>query len=581
MFTIKKIWNALNHAGKPWQISLAIAFGMIVGFTPLVSLHNIIILVFLLVLNIHIGVFALSISLFGILGLVLDPLFATFGTIVLNSTSFYELFTSLYNTSFGQISQFNNTILMGSFAVSIALFPIVYILFSFLIVKYRSLIAIKIQNIPLLNKLQFFTNEEMKQTKTFRFVGLFVIVFLLGLVSLFKIFIFDDMVKLNIEKAISKSTNKIVQIEILSTSIFNSSLALQNVSVTDKEDTTSNISIKDIAIDISVSDLIFKRVVVENLIFNEISFPNSVNIPKLENQNLAPSKSSSQKESSSNSLTDLTSLKNLDISEIKEKLNKDYKAEFDKYKGYYEQIKPLFNSEKKIDEKRADGEFVYFNLNSSIPKVLIKKGIFSLLEDGEIIKGTFKNFTTNQALYQKPFELSVGVQTKKLKSLMIQASFLETNKDSLDSVNIVVKTLEIDPMIQKNISIQNTTIDTTFDLKITDKKYLEGYESISVLSTDIAFKKANKYITMLNKSLVNTKHIKGTIVISGEMNNPSVKIDSNLDTILKDKVTDILKSQKDTIKNEIKDKVKSKIKDKLEDKLEDKLGDKLKGILGF
>ena len=577
MFTIKKIWNALNHAGKPWQISLAIAFGMIVGFTPLVSLHNIIILVFLLVLNIHIGVFALSISLFGILGLVLDPLFATFGTTILNSTSFYELFTSLYNTSFGQISQFNNTILMGSFVVSIALFPIVYILFSFLIVKYRSLIAIKIQNIPLLNKLQFFTNEEMKQTKTFRFVGLFVIVFLLGLVSLFKIFMFDDMVKLNIEKAISKSTNKIVQIEILSTSIFNSSLALQNVSVTDKEDTTSNINIKDIAIDISVSDLIFKRVVVENLIFNEISFPNSVNIPKLENQNLAPSKSSSQKESSSNSLTDLTSLKNLDISEIKEKLNKDYKAEFDKYKGYYEQIKPLFNSEKKIDEKRADGEFVYFNLNSSIPKVLIKKGIFSLLKDGEIIKGTFKNFTTNQALYQKPFELSVGVQTKKLKSLMIQASFLETNKDSLDSVNIVVKTLEIDPMIQKNISIQNTTIDTTFDLKITDKKYLEGYESISVLSTDIAFKEANKYITMLNKSLVNTKHIKGTIVISGEMNNPSVKIDSNLDTILKDKVTDILKSQKDTIKNEIKDKVKSKIKDKLEDKL----GDKLKGILGF
>jgi len=530
-----------------------------------------------IVLNIHIGIFALAISLFGILGLILDLLFATFGTMILNSTSFYELFTSLYNTPFGQISAFNNTILMGSFVVSIALFPVVYILFSFLIVKYRSLIATKIQNIPLLNKLQFFTNEEKNQTKTFRFVGLFVIIFLLGLVSLFKIFIFDDMVKLNIEKAISKSTNKIVQIETLSTSIFNSSLALQNISVTDKEDKTSNINIKDIAIDISVSDLIFKRVVVENLIFNEISFPNSVNTPKLENQNSASSTSSSQKESSSNSLTDLTSLKNLNISEIKETLNKDYKAEFDKYKGYYEQIKPLFNSEKKIDEKRADGKFVYFDLHSSIPKVLIKKGIFSLLKDGEIIKGTFKNFTTNQALYQKPFELSIGVQTKKLKSLMIQASFLETNKDSLDTVNIVVKALEIDPMIQKNIAIQNTTIDTTFDLKITDKKYLQGYESISVLSTDIAFKESNKYIAMLNKSLVNTKHIKGTVVISGEITNPKLKIDSNLDTILKNKVTDILKSQKDTIKNEIKNKVKSKIKDKLEDKL----GDKLKGILGF
>ena len=31
-FTLRKIWNILNDAGKPWQISLALSFGMIFFF---------------------------------------------------------------------------------------------------------------------------------------------------------------------------------------------------------------------------------------------------------------------------------------------------------------------------------------------------------------------------------------------------------------------------------------------------------------------------------------------------------------------------------------------------------------------
>ena len=155
MFTIKKIWNALNHAGKPWQIAMAIALGMIVGFTPIFSLHNIVVLLVVLMLNIHFGIFVLAVSLFGILGFILDPLFSFIGQTILISDGLNGLFTSWFNNPFMQLTNFNNTITMGSLVVSLVLFFIVFKIFSNVLVKYRSIIATKLKNIPLLNKLEY------------------------------------------------------------------------------------------------------------------------------------------------------------------------------------------------------------------------------------------------------------------------------------------------------------------------------------------------------------------------------------------------------------------------------------------
>ena len=100
MFTIKKIWNALNHAGKPWQISMAIALGMLVGFTPLLSIHNIVVLFIVLIFNIHLAIFLLAVSFFGIIGLTLDPLFVIIGKNILTSRSqIYYTYVLLDNSS--------------------------------------------------------------------------------------------------------------------------------------------------------------------------------------------------------------------------------------------------------------------------------------------------------------------------------------------------------------------------------------------------------------------------------------------------------------------------------------------------
>ena len=575
MFTISKIWKALNHAGKPWQISFAISLGMVVGLTPFISLHNLVIIIAVLLLNIHVGVFVLSISLFGILGLILDPLFAFVGSSVLHTESLQLLFTQMYNNVIGNLSGFNNTIFMGSFIISLIFFPFVYILSSFLLIKYRTVIATKIQNIPLLNQLQFFKNEEIDQVKTFRLVGMLVLVFIIAVLSLFKVFIFDSILKTSIEKSVGKSSDKLVNIERLNTSIFSSSIELESILISDLKDTSDNIEIENIVFDIQLSQLIFKRLIVDNIIIDKISFSDT---NKTTTEEKTIEKEMIRKaENSSNDFDTLNSLKNIDTNSIQYQFNKDYKAEFEKYKRYYKQIKPLFNSEKKIEEQRAEGLFVDFDMDSDLPGLLIKRGTFSVIKDDSTVSGVFSNLTNNQTLYKKPSTVMIETSTNSFKSLNVELSMLETEEKSLDSLDLKLKEYRVKSMSKEGVSLKNTTINTSVTLKIDNKTGLDGYETIEVLSTDIGFPESNKYIAILNDSLLKTQGINAKVDINGTLSNPNISINSNLDTVLKEKVKEVLSSQKENIKNELKEKANSKIKEKLGDKLDDKL----KGILGF
>jgi len=570
MFTIKKIWNALNHAGKPWQIAMAVALGMLVGFTPLYSVHNIIVVLAILVFNIHLSVFLLAVSFFGIVGLVLDPLFASLGKTILTSSSLENLFTSWFNNPFGHLSYFNNTITMGSLVVSLVLLLVVYKITSFLLVKYRVVIATKLKNIPILNKMSFFQNEEEKEIKTFRLIGLIVIVFFCGLISIFNIIFLDGIIKSNLETALNKSSKKIVQIDDLSTSFFSSSVMLKEVNIKNKENNDDNINIKNITIDINLGQLIFERVILDNVKIDGINFPAEVKEKKVE------PKLSSKKEVKNNSKTstsDVLALKDINSADIQKDFDKKIKKDFEKYKEYYEKIKPLFNQEEKVVENRADGKFVYFPLESNLPSFLIKKGTFSVLKNDVLVNGTFKDFTTNQKLYKKPFTVLINTKTKEFDSFVLNASLLETNEKQEDILKVKVDGYNTDEIIEKNISIQNTKLNTIIDMKILDQSKIIGSQSLDVLSTDIAFHETNKYIKVLNKSLIKTKGIKSNIFISGTIDSPKFKIDSNIDKILKKKIKNVLASQKDEIKKEVTNKVKEKVKSKLDKKL--------KGILGF
>lgn len=134
---IAKTLKILNSETEPGQISLGIAFGMVAGITPLMSLHNLLVLLLVCMLRVNISTFILSTTVFTGIAYAVDPLSHAVGLAVLQAGSLEGLFTSMYNNVLFRIEHFNNTIVMGSLVIAVVLFVPVLLLGNVLIRKYR------------------------------------------------------------------------------------------------------------------------------------------------------------------------------------------------------------------------------------------------------------------------------------------------------------------------------------------------------------------------------------------------------------------------------------------------------------
>lgn len=135
--TVAKFLKILNSDAEPGQISLGFAFAVIAGFTPLMSLHNLIVLLFVLFLRVNLSAFLLGLALFSALAFALDPLFHRLGLAILTLPALNQFWTALYNWTLWRLERFNNSIVMGSLVVSLALFAPMVVVGNRLVVKYR------------------------------------------------------------------------------------------------------------------------------------------------------------------------------------------------------------------------------------------------------------------------------------------------------------------------------------------------------------------------------------------------------------------------------------------------------------
>ena len=140
-----KVIKALNSDYSPAQIALAVCLGMIVGFTPLGSSHNAIILLFVLMLRVNLGVFVVSLGLFSGLAYLVDPLSESFGFWLLHLTALEGLWTSLYQVSVWRLLGYNNSLVIGSFVVAMLLTPLVFLGTKVLVVQYREQVMTWVQ----------------------------------------------------------------------------------------------------------------------------------------------------------------------------------------------------------------------------------------------------------------------------------------------------------------------------------------------------------------------------------------------------------------------------------------------------
>ena len=134
---VMKLIGILNKDASPREIAGGMALGFIAGLTPLMSLHNLIVLFLLIVLRVNITAAIFSMGIFSGIAYLSDPLSNRIGYYLLTLPALNGMWTTLYNTPVINWSRFNNTLTLGSLILSLVLFYPVLVFLRWAVVRYR------------------------------------------------------------------------------------------------------------------------------------------------------------------------------------------------------------------------------------------------------------------------------------------------------------------------------------------------------------------------------------------------------------------------------------------------------------
>lgn len=142
---IQSIIKTLHSAGTPGQVAAGMVLGSALGLTPLVNLHNLVIFSLLVLLNVSFGGGMLGWALFVPVGFLLDPLFDKIGVSLLNAPSLRPLWTDWTNTPVLPFTNFNNTVVLGSFVSWVVLAIPIFFAARYGVARYRATVGERVR----------------------------------------------------------------------------------------------------------------------------------------------------------------------------------------------------------------------------------------------------------------------------------------------------------------------------------------------------------------------------------------------------------------------------------------------------
>lgn len=159
MYTIVKfiqsLVKALNSEGTPGQVAAGIAMGACLGLTPLISLHNLLIVGVILFFRVSVPGSTLGWLVFTPVGFLLDPLFHSIGTALLAENSVLRpLWVFLYNTPVVALGNPTNTIIVGSIVFWLVTALPIYFLARWGVGRYRATIYERYRDAPAFKALR-------------------------------------------------------------------------------------------------------------------------------------------------------------------------------------------------------------------------------------------------------------------------------------------------------------------------------------------------------------------------------------------------------------------------------------------
>jgi uncharacterized protein (TIGR03546 family) len=143
---LQSLVKTLHSEGTPTQIAAGVALGAALGLTPIVNVHNLVILLLLAVLNVSFAAGLLAWGVFVPLGFMLDPLFDRLGRwLLVDADGLRPLWTAWDNLPGLALTNFNNTVVLGSVVIWLALALPIFLLSRLAVLRYRETLGARVR----------------------------------------------------------------------------------------------------------------------------------------------------------------------------------------------------------------------------------------------------------------------------------------------------------------------------------------------------------------------------------------------------------------------------------------------------
>jgi uncharacterized protein (TIGR03546 family) len=138
---VQSLAKALNSEGTPGQVAAGIAVGACLGLTPLLNLHNLLIVLAILFFRVSVPGAMLGWMIFTPVGFLLDPAFDAVGrALLMDAGGLRPLWATAYNTPVIALANPTNTIVVGSFVGWLVLSIPIFFAARFGVTRYRATI---------------------------------------------------------------------------------------------------------------------------------------------------------------------------------------------------------------------------------------------------------------------------------------------------------------------------------------------------------------------------------------------------------------------------------------------------------
>lgn len=149
-----KLLKALRSNATPSQLAWGFVLGMILGLTPFWNAHNLIVILLIVLLNVNISMAILAFLFFSLFAYLLDPWFHDLGYYLLVTAEGLQTVWVFVSEAPGlAFARLTNTVVLGSFVVSLVLIAPVFVFMKRFVVYYREHLESRIKKIKVVQAL--------------------------------------------------------------------------------------------------------------------------------------------------------------------------------------------------------------------------------------------------------------------------------------------------------------------------------------------------------------------------------------------------------------------------------------------